>query len=129
MAKYSEVFKLNVVLEYMQGPLEAELLARKYNIKSHGQIQFWTASYKKYGEEGLRIKENKTVYPVQFKLDVLSFMKRTGASLQETALHFGLNNPPLISAWRKKLLEGGAEALDQPRGRPPMSDKAKNGKK
>ena len=56
-------------------------------------------------------------------------MKRTGASQTETALHFGLTNPPMIASWNKKFLEGGAEALDNPKGRPAMSDKAKNVKK
>ncbi|QTD41963.1 helix-turn-helix domain-containing protein [Sporosarcina sp. Te-1] len=74
-------------------------------------------------------KKNHEVYSVQFKLDVLSFMKRTGASRAETALHFGMTNPPLISSWKKRFLEGGAEALDNPKGRPAMSDKAKNVKK
>jgi len=31
----------------------------------------------------------------------------------------------MIAVWKKKFLEGGAEALDQPKGRPPMSDKNK----
>jgi transposase len=34
----------------------------------------------------------------------------------------------MISSWKKSFLEGGAEALDRPKGRQPMSDKAKNGK-
>ena len=53
-------------------------------------------------------------------------MKRTGASQTETALHFGLTNPPIISSWKKKFLGGGVEALDNPKGRPAMSDKAKS---
>lgn len=85
--------------------------------------------YKEFGKEGLKAKRNKTVYSVQFKLDVLNFMKGTDASLTDTALHFGLNNPSIISSWNKKILEGGVEALDKPRGRPSMNDKMKNGKK
>ena len=53
-------------------------------------------------------------------------MKRTGSSETETALHFGLTNPPMIASWKKAFLEGGAEALDRSKGRPSMSDKAKN---
>ena len=56
-------------------------------------------------------------------------MKRTGASYTETALHFGLTNPPMIASWKGRLLENGVEALDKPKGRPAMSDKAKNRKK
>ncbi|EGQ22187.1 helix-turn-helix domain-containing protein [Sporosarcina newyorkensis] len=126
MAKYSNEFKMMIILEYLDGKSGYKTLARKYGVKADTQIRNWVKSYEKYGVKGVFRKKSKEVYPVQFKLDVLSFMKRTGTSLNETALHFGLTNPPMISSWNKKFLEGGAEALDQPRGRPPMTDKAKN---
>jgi transposase len=128
MAKYGEEFKLMVVREYKKGKLGAKSLARKHGIKAYSQLERWINLYEKFGEEGLKRKNHKETYSVQFKLDVLSFMKRTGSSETETALHFGLTNPPMISSWRKSFLEGGAEALDRPKGRPPMSDKAKNRK-
>ena len=118
-----------VVKEYLNGPLGMKLLARKHGIKSHEQVLRWINVYKQQGAAGLSRKKKNKIYSVQFKLDVLSFMKRTGASQTETALHFGLNNPPMIASWKKKFLEGGAEALDKPRGRASMSDKAKNIKK
>ena len=129
MAKYSESFKLRGVREYLDGSLGYVLLARKYGIKSYSQLQNWVSIYRKYGVNGLYAKKNKEVYSVQFKLDVLSFMKRTGASVIETALRFGLTNPPMITAWKKAFFQGGTEALDRPKGRPSMSDKAKNRKK
>ena len=55
-------------------------------------------------------------------------MKRTGSSETETALQFGLKNPPIIASWKKAFREGGAEALDRSKGRPPMSDTSKNKK-
>ena len=115
-----------VVREYLNGQLGSKLLARKYDIKSRQLLLNWVNVYKEHGVAGLSRKKKKEVYSVQFKLDVLSFMKRTDASRAETALHFGLTNPPMISFWKKKLLEGGVEALDNPKGRPAMSDKAKN---
>ena len=125
MAKYNENFKMMVVREYLAGSLGIKLLARKHGIKSHRQVLDWVNVYKKHGASGLRRKKKNEVYTIQFKLDVLSFMKRTGASLTETALHFRLTNPPMIASWNKKFLEGGAEALDKPKGRPAMSDKEK----
>lgn len=121
MAKYNDAFKLMVVREYLDGPLSFRLLVRKYDIKSQTQLRNWVNVYKKHGTIGLSRKKKKEVYSVQFKLDVLSFMKRTGASLTETAHHFGLTNPPMISSWKKNFLEGGTKALDRPRGRPSMS--------
>jgi transposase len=128
MSKYSEEFKLMVVREYRDGKLGAKSLAKKYGIKSYGQLERWIKLYKKFGEEGLSRKRNKDTYTVQFKLDVLSFMKRTGSSETETALHFGLTNPPMIGNWKKLLLEDGLEGLERTKGRPPMSDKSKKQK-
>jgi len=129
MAKYSDEFKLMVVREYLTGPLGFKLLVRKYEMTSPSQIRNWVNLYKKHGAVGLSRKKHNEVYSVQFKLDVLSFMKRTGAFQTETALHFGLTNPSMISSWKKKFLEGGVDALDNPKGRLAMSDKAKSVKK
>lgn len=126
MSKYSEKFKFKVVREYQEGKLGYKLLAEKHGIKSHKQIINWVKNYERFGKEGLmRKKQNKT-YSVQFKLDVLSFMKRTGASVLETALEFGLTNPSMITSWKKAFFEGGTESLNRRKGRPPMPDKANN---
>ncbi|PID23185.1 transposase [Sporosarcina sp. P3] len=126
MANYSNEFKMMIIQEYLDGITRYKTLAREYGVKADTQIRNWVKSYEMYGVKGVFRKKSKEVYSVQFKLDVLSFNKRTGTSLNETALHFGLINPPMISSWNKRFLEGGAEALDQPKGRPPMTDKAKN---
>jgi transposase len=126
VAKYSEGFKLMLVKEYLEGKLGYRLLAQKHNMKDFTRIMRWVKVYEKMGEKGLMKKKSKETYSVQFKLDVLSFMKRTGSSEVDTALHFGLTNPSMIASWKKAFLEGGAEALDRAKGRPSMSDKAKN---
>lgn len=52
------------------------------------------------------INENKAWgYPVQFKLEVLNFMKQTDASYEDTAIRFNLNQPSLITTWHSKLLK------------------------
>jgi transposase len=126
VAKYSEGFKLMLVKEYLEGKLGYRLLAQKYGMKDFTRILRWVKVYEKFGEKGLMRKKNKETYSVQFKLDVLSFMKRTGSSEADTALHFGLTNPSMIASWKKAFLEGGPEALDRPKGRPSMSDNDKN---
>lgn len=128
LAKYSEKFKVMLVKEYKEGKLGSKSLAKKHGIKAYSQLERWISIYEKFGEEGLRKKRNKETYSIQFKLDVLSFMKRTGSSETETALHFGLTNPPMIGKWKKVLLEDGLEGLERTKGKPPMSDKAKNQK-
>ncbi|MEN1968700.1 helix-turn-helix domain-containing protein [Lentibacillus sp. N15] len=128
MAKYSEKFKLMIVKEYHEGKLGYKLLAQKHGVKSHKQIINWVKNYEEFGADGLTRKKKNRSYTVQFKLDVLRFMKRTGSSVIDTALQFGLTNPSMITKWKKSFIEGGAGALGKPKGRPPMSDKAKNSK-
>src|SRR5699024_6926394 len=83
--KYSYEFKLMIVKEYLENSLGYGLLAKKHGIPSQSPIERWVRAYKEFGEDGLRRKHSKQVYPVQFKLDVLNFMKQTGASYQDTA--------------------------------------------
>ena len=86
MAKYSDEFKLKVVKEYLTGKIGLKRLAKKYSIPSNTAIRTWVAAYKAYGDNGMKRKRNKEVYSVQFKVDVLHFMKQTGVSYQETAI-------------------------------------------
>jgi len=37
MVKYSDEFKINVVNEYIKGPLAYKLLAKKHDIPNHSQ--------------------------------------------------------------------------------------------
>lgn len=126
MAKYSKEFKLKVVREYLQGHQGYLLLAKKYSIPSDTQILRWVHAYQAFGEEGLKRKHSKKVYPVQFKMDVLNFRKQTGASLQETAIAFQLNNPALIASWFNTFQKEGIEGLqEKAKGRPSMSKNPK----
>lgn len=97
MAKYSEKFNSKIVKEYLGGTLGYNSLAKKYGIPAESQVRRWVRAFKEFGEDGLRRKHSKQVYPVKFKLDVLNFVKQTGASYQDTAIVFKMNNPTLIA--------------------------------
>ncbi|QXE01244.1 helix-turn-helix domain-containing protein [Terribacillus sp. DMT04] len=125
MVKYSEGFKLKVVKEYLNGNRGYASLAKKYGIGSKTQVIRWVALYEKFGEDSLLRKRNYEAYSVQFKLDVLDFMKRTGASTVETALSYRIMNPSVISQWKITYEKEGIDALERPRGRPSMSNKPK----
>ncbi|MED4128193.1 helix-turn-helix domain-containing protein [Shouchella miscanthi] len=125
MAKYSDEFKLKIIKEYVDGYLGYQLLAKKYNIPDTKIIRRWVRAFQAFGVDGIKRKRKKATYSVSFKLDVLHYMERTGASFQDTAIEFGLTNPPLISNWKKKYREKGVEGLNQPKGRPPMTKKKK----
>jgi len=127
MVKYSKEFKINVVNEYLKGPLGYKLLAKKYDIPNKSQVERWVRTYKEFGEVGLRRKVTKQAYSVHFKRNVLHFMKQTGASYQDTAIEFNMNNPALIANWNSKFLKEGIEGLQEKlKGRPPMSNNPKN---
>lgn len=127
--KYSDELKIKVVKEYQEGKLGIRPLAKKYGIKSKSAVDRWIKTYEKFGPEGLRSKGHYKTYSVQFKLDVLSYMKRTGSSETDTALHFGLTHPTTIARWKKAFLEGNIEGLNKFKGRPPMSNNKKTEKK
>ena len=118
MSKYSTAFKQQVVQEYLNGAVGYNTLACKYDIKSKTQIQNWVAVYRKFGPEGLSVQKTRTVYSAVFKMEVLDYMNRTGASMTETAFHFKLKNPALVASWNKAFLKGGTEALERRSGRP-----------
>lgn len=122
MVKYSEEFKRRIVDEYHQGSLGYKLLAKKHGIPSKSVIIRWVSAYRALGPIGLFRKQTKTVYPVRFKKNVLHFMKQTGASLQEAANQFGINNSFLIASWKLSFERLGMEGLeDKPKGRSSMS--------
>ncbi|MGD6802595.1 helix-turn-helix domain-containing protein [Rossellomorea aquimaris] len=131
MAKYNEEFKIKIVTEYLYGNLGFGSLAKKYNIGSHKQIIEWVNTYKSQGMEGLKRRKTKKEYSVQFKLDTIQFMLKTGASYLETAVQFNLNNPSLIKRWMKTFREQGVEGLElkKLKGRSSMSKKPIDQKK
>jgi transposase len=125
MAKYNADFKLQMVMEYSNGTLGYASLAKKHHISSDSPIKVWVRAYQEFGLEGLKRKHKKTVYSVQFKVNVLHFMKQTGSSYQETVIAFGMTNPSLVANWNRNFQKDGIEGLKQKqKGRPSMSKKS-----
>lgn len=111
MRKYSTEFKLKVVKEYIDGSLSYMRLAKKYDNLSAVSIKEWVRYYQKLGVEGLKGKQQSSVYPVQFKMDVLHFMKQSGSSSIDTAIAFGISSPSVVWNWNKIFQEKGIEGL------------------
>lgn len=91
MTKYSPEFKLHVVNDYLKGTLGYASLAKKYQIPDKKQIYTWVRKYKQNGKSGLESKE-KQDYRGEFKLNILNYMKKTGASDSMTTNHFGISD-------------------------------------
>lgn len=123
MSKYDKGFKITVVNAYLAGEGGYNFLAKKFGVKSKTNIRQWVSIFKRLGERGLESKKTDEIYPVQFKLDVLNYKLRTGDSLDEVALKFGITNPPMISRWATKWKTEGIEGLSKAKGRPLMSNK------
>lgn len=127
MPKYSFDLKLKIVKEYLEGPLGYTLLAKKYDKPSETAIKKWVKSYQAFGEEGLRKKRSREFYSIQLKRKVLHYMKQTGASYQETAIAFQINEPALVGYWQRTFLREGIEGLQKrTKGRSSMSKKRKS---
>lgn len=120
MTKYDYGLKKQVVKAYLNGEGGYKFISQKYGVASKVQVQNWVNAYKTLGDDGLKIKNKYTNYPIQFKLEVINYMATTKSSSQETANHFGLNNRTLIEAWKFKFLNNGSEALSRKSGRPSM---------
>lgn len=123
MTKYSSEFKLHVVNEYLQGTLGYQLLAKKSQMSSSCPIKSWVRQYDQNGKSRLESKENQK-YTGEFKLNVLNYMKITGASYSQTAIHFEISDIGTIANWNARFLKDGIGALFKPKGRPrnPMTN-------
>ena len=74
-----------------------------YLIKT--QVKKWVNAYKTLGDDGLKLKNKHTNYPIQFKLEVINYMATTKSSLQETANHFGMNNNSTYRSMETKIFK------------------------
>ena len=73
MAKYSNEFKLKVVMEYLEGHSGYNALTRKYSIYSSKRLKEWVAAYRVNGTEGIARSRQKKKYSFQFKLHAFPF--------------------------------------------------------
>ena len=128
MTKYNYELKKQVVKSYLNGEGGYIFISKKYSIPSHVLVERWVNAYKVLGDDGLKVKNKHTNYPIQFKLEVINYMATTKSSSQETANHFGINNSSIIERWKLNFLSGGREALSRKSGRPSMG-MSKNVKK
>ncbi|HEY9194557.1 MAG TPA: transposase, partial [Methyloversatilis sp.] len=72
-------------------------------------IRTWVSHYRLHGVDGLRPK--RSTYSAQFKLKVLSHQDREQLSSRQVAAIYDIRNPNQVVVWRRKLNEGGVEAL------------------
>ncbi len=110
--------ELEVVKSFLAGEGGAKLLARRWSLPEE-KIRSWVSHYRLHGIDGLRPK--RSAYSAQFKLQVLSHQDREQLSSRQVAAVYDIRNPNQVVVWRRKLVEGGVEALgSRKQGRPNM---------
>ena len=95
--KYSNEFRLKLVLEYLEGNCGIREFGRKYGI-SPSHITNRIRLYKAYGREGLFITK-KIYYSEEFKIKVIKYMLDNKLSINETAPLFGIPVPSTLWRW------------------------------
>ena len=118
MKKYTTDYKLEVVKSFLAGEGGAKLLARRWSVPEE-KVRTWVSHYRLHGIDGLRPKYS--TYSEHFKLQVLSHQDREQLSSRQVAAVYDIRNPNQVVIWRRKLDEGGVEALkSRKQGRPSM---------
>lgn len=121
MAKYSNEFKLKIVMEYLGGDIGYRSLARKYHIPSDRRIRGWVAAYQAGGLEKISRSRQNQVYSFKFKLHAVQLYLSTETSYQDLAFSLGLKEPSVLAQWVSRYRSFGIEALKpQRKGRRPQ---------
>jgi transposase len=87
----------------------------------------WVALFKKHGESGLESTYIK--YSVEFKMEVLTYIEKTGASIREASSVFNIPSYSTIVKWRRNFQEQGLDGLYPKNRRTPEVKKNLNQKK
>ncbi|TPR39367.1 IS3 family transposase [Apilactobacillus micheneri] len=119
MVKFSYEFKLNVVLEYLQG-YGSTYLCKKYNIVNNSTVLLWINMYKAYGLKGLIVRNYDKVYSGEYKIKVLNWIHTHHKSYPETALQFNISASSTIFTWQRRMETKGIRSFYNKRGRPKM---------
>ena len=106
--RVSTELKLEIVVRYQKGDVSAQGLAEQYHV-SKSDVFKWNAAYSEHGVAGLCTTHG--TYTGDFKVAVVEYMHKTGASLRQTAAYFNIPSRNSISKWERIYYEQGREAL------------------
>jgi transposase len=116
MAKHSQEFKRQVVEHYLSENVGYKSVSQLFGI-DHSTVRKWIAAFNQHGSDGLFIKTTKTVYPPDFKLDVVHAIIEEGLSLWEAQQRFCVRERMTIRQWLRLYESGGIAALQpKPKG-------------
>ena len=109
MSKYSSEFKLEVVKYYLDNNVGYQTTADHFSV-AYALVLKWVRKYKENGYAGL-MKNQKSSYGGDFKLNVVEYMHENHLSCQEAAVHFNLAGDYVVSKWERIYYEEGPQGL------------------
>ena len=116
MSKYSSEFKLEVVKYYLDNSVGYQTTADHFGV-AYALVLKWVRKYKENGYAGL-MKNQKSSYGGDFKLNVVEYMHENHLSLLETCIKFNIGNQERVGIWERIYYEEGPQALyEERRGR------------
>jgi transposase len=94
MTKYSSETKLTAVHAYLNGVESFKTIAQKHNV-SISMLKKWVAKFREHGLTAFQ--QSYTKYSIEFKMDVINYIKETGASTEAASAVF--NIPSFSTVW------------------------------
>lgn len=119
---YSTITKLNAVEDYLNGKGSLMEICKKYQIRSHTQLQNWIKKYNNHeelkasgtGGKPIMIKGRKTTY--EERITIVQYCIENQNNYTETAEKFQVSYQQVYT-WLKKYEELGIDGLLDRRGR------------
>lgn len=124
MSKHSLETKLAAVNAYLDGSESLRDIAQKFNV-SKTTFHRWIARYQEHGVAGFQ--QTCTNYSVGFKMDVINYINKMGASIEEATVKFNVSSSGIVRSWKNTFETQGIDAL-QPKKKERPSMKKENKK-
>lgn len=128
MRRFTLDQKLNAVYKYLEGQNSYQDIATELQTDKK-TIRKWVAFYNYHGIKGLQPRSSCQKYSNMFKLEVLQYIKRTGASYFDAAVKYNVPSPYTISRWKRAMVTNRETAsVTVPKERPAMKPKKNHSK-
>ncbi|WP_125754449.1 helix-turn-helix domain-containing protein [Lacticaseibacillus baoqingensis] len=127
--QFSVQDKINAILDFKQG-LGIVKIMRKYGITGTATVYEWIRRFNEMGIQGLSDQRLcRTNYDYSYKIKVIKWRAKTGASLPVTARHYQISHPALIYQWEQALKAGRLQpSKGRSRGMPDKPDAQRQNK-
>ncbi|MQS44570.1 helix-turn-helix domain-containing protein [Companilactobacillus mishanensis] len=126
MAKYTIDQKLEAISMYESGQ-GSTTICHKLGISQEATILRWKYLYETYGIDGLKRSNKLPSYTSSFKMEVITWLVKNGASFPVTARHFDIPNEGTVWQWKRRYDVHGFDGLADRRKR--VSNMSKDNKK